>query len=136
MRSQTCFVLLLGLLMCVGCGKTKSTDELIADLKSDSKIGQERDRIIAVRLLPGRKEDAAKIVPVMIEALRGKQVDVRLSAAIGLGEFGEEAKVAIPDLRAAEKDQDARVRRQAGVALTRIDPTLVPRPDAVKPRRK
>ena len=136
MRSQTCFVLLLGLLMCVGCRKTKSTDELIADLKSGPQNGSERDRIIAVRLLPGRKEDAAKIVPVMVECLKDKQVDVRLSAAIGLGDFGEEAKVAIPDLRAAEKDQDARVRRQAGVALTRIDPTLVPRPDAVKPRRK
>jgi HEAT repeat protein len=122
--------------MCVGCRKTKSTDELIADLKSGPQSGSERDRIVAVRLLPGRKEDAAKIVPVMVECLKDNQVDVRLSAAIGLGAFGEEAKVAIPDLRAAEKDKDARVRRAAGVALTRIDPTLTPSPQPVKDRRK
>ena len=58
-----------------------TTDELIADLKSH----QERDRIIAVRLLPERKVDAAKIVPAMIECLTDRQEDVRLSAAIGLG---------------------------------------------------
>ena len=59
MRMRTRFVLLLCLLMSGGCAKTKSTDELIDDLKSN----HERDRIIAVRLLPQRKEDAAKIVP-------------------------------------------------------------------------
>ena len=34
MRVQTGLVLLLCLLACGGCGKRKSTDELIADLKS------------------------------------------------------------------------------------------------------
>ena len=121
-----------GLLICAGCGKTKSTDELIADLKS----GQERDRIIAVRLLPQQKVDAAKIVPAMIECLKDKQGDVRLSAAIGLGSFGEEARLAIPELQAAENDRDARVRRAAGVALSRIDPKLAPKTDPIKRRGK
>ncbi|HEV3136853.1 MAG TPA: HEAT repeat domain-containing protein [Pirellulales bacterium] len=128
MHLRTRFVLLVGLLICAGCGKTKSTDELIADLKS----GQERDRIIAVRLLPRQKVDAAKIVPVMIDCLADKQGDVRLSAAIGLGSFGEEARLAIPELQAAENDRDARVRRAAGVALSRIDPKLAPKNDPVK----
>ena len=132
MHVRTRFVLWLGLLMCAGCGKAKSTDELIADLKS----GQERDRIIAVRLLPQQKVDAAKIVPVMTECLKDKQGDVRLSAAIGLGSVGEEAKLAIPELQAAENDRDARVRRAAGVALSRIDPKLVPKTDQSKLRRK
>jgi HEAT repeat protein len=122
------FVLWLGLLICAGCGKTKSTDELIVDLKSD----QERDRIIAVRLLPQQKADAAKIVPAMIECLKDKQGDVRLSAAIGLGSFGEEAMLAVPELQAAEDDRDARVRRAAGVALSRIDPKLAPKTDPSK----
>ena len=78
---QTRLVLLLCLLACGGCGKKKSTDELIADLKS----GQERERIIAVRLLPQRKGDAAKVVPALIEALKDKEDDVRWSAALGLG---------------------------------------------------
>ena len=61
MRVRTRLVLLLCLLVCGGCGQQKSTNELIADLKSP----QERDRIIAVRLLPQRKGDAAKIVPAL-----------------------------------------------------------------------
>jgi HEAT repeat protein len=119
MRVRIRFLLVLCLLPCGGCGK-KSTDELIADLKSP----QEKDRIIAVRLLPQRKGDATpQIVPAMIESLKDKEGDVRWSAAIGLGYFGEEAKDAIPALQAALHDRDARVREAAGVALSRIDPT-------------
>lgn len=115
--------LLCGPLLCTlasnGCGKPeKTTPELIADLKSP----QEKDRIIAVRLLPGHKADAAQAVPAMIEALNDGKVDVRWSAAIGLGYFGDGAKEAIPALQAALKDHDARVREAAGVALSRIDP--------------
>ena len=117
MRVRACLVLLLGLLACGGCGK-KSTDQLIEDLKSP----EERDRLIAVRLLPQRKGDAAQVVPALIEALKDKEGDIRWSAAIGLGSFGEQAKDAIPALQAAQRDRDARVREAAGVALSRIDP--------------
>jgi HEAT repeat protein len=113
---------LLCLLASYGCGKReKSTPELIADLKSP----EEKDRVIAVRLLPGHKEDAVQIVPAMIEALKDKKNDndIRWSAAIGLGYFGDNAKEAIPALQAALTDQDARVREAASVALSRIDPT-------------
>jgi len=107
------------LLACGGCGKEKSTDELITDLKSP----QERERVIAVRLLPQRKGDAAQVVPMLIEALQDKQGDIRCSAAIGLGSFGDQARDAIPALQAAQRDRDARVREAAGTALARIDPT-------------
>ena len=130
MRVWTRFVLLLCLLACGGCGKKKSTDELIADLKAS----QERERIIAARLLPQRKGDAAQVVPALIEALKGKEGDVRWGAAIGLGSFGEQAKDAIPALQAAQRDRDARVREAAGVALSRIDPAQFPAPS--KPRGK
>jgi HEAT repeat protein len=73
--------------------------------------------------LPQRKGDAAQVVPALIESLKDKQDDVRLSAAIGLGYFGEQARDAIPALQAAKRDHDARVREAAGVALSRIDPT-------------
>ena len=124
MRVWTRLVLLFGLLACAGCGKTKSTDELIADLKGS----QERERLIAVRLLPQRKGDSAKVVPALIEAVKDKDGDIRWSAAIGLGYFGEKARDAIPALQAAERDKDARVREAAGVALSRIDPTSFPAP--------
>jgi HEAT repeat protein len=131
MRVRTCLVLLLCLPACGGCGQ-KSTDELIGDLKSS----EERDRLIAVRLLPQRKEEAARVVPALIEALKDRGNDVRLSAAIGLGYFGEQARDAVPALQAARRDRDARVREQAGVALSRIDPTRFPAPSRAGPARR
>jgi HEAT repeat protein len=124
MRERTRLVLLLCLLACGGCGKEKSTDEMIADLKSPQ--AKEIDRIKAVRLLPQRTGEAAKVVPALIEALKDKDGDIRWSAAIGLGYFGDQAKDAIPALQTAKNDRDARVREAAGVALSRIDPSQFP----------
>ena len=121
MRARWLLVLLLCLLTC-GCGK-KSTDELIGDLRSP----QEKERLTAVRLLPQRKGDAAKVVPALIESLKDKHDDVRLSAAIGLGSFGEEAKDAIPALQNALNDHDARVR-EAAASPWRIDPDSTAKP--------
>jgi HEAT repeat protein len=118
-RGRAWWAMLLGLLATVGCTKVKTTDELIADLKSK----HERDRIIAVRLLPERKDEAAKVIPALVEALGDSDADVRVSAAIGVGSFGPQASEAIPKLQALAKDRDARVRKAAGVALSRIDPT-------------
>ena len=81
----------------------------------------------AARLLPHDK-GRGKVVPALIEALKGKNFAVRRSAAIKLGSFGEEAKEAIPALQAALHDPDARIREAAGVALSRIDPTKFPVP--------
>jgi HEAT repeat protein len=130
MRGRTFVLLLLCLLACGGCTKTKSTNELIADLRGS----QERERLIAVRLLPQRKADAAQVVPALIETLKDKDGDLRWSAAIGLGYFGEQAKDAIPALQAAQSDRDARVREAAGVALSRIDPARFPVPS--NPRKQ
>jgi HEAT repeat protein len=121
MRVQTGWVLLLCLLACGGCSGGKSTDELIGDLKS----GKEKEGIIAARTLP--QGDAEKVVPTLIEALRHRGQDIRRSAAVKLGGFGEQAKDAIPALqKAAEHDGDARVREAAGIALSRIDPEGFP----------
>jgi HEAT repeat protein len=119
MRGQTGLVLLLCLLACVGCGQEKSTDELIADLKS----GKEIEGTNAARLLPRESSEAAKIVPALIEALNHRGSAIRRSSALKLGEFHELAKDAIPALQKVENsDSDARVREAAGIALSRIDP--------------
>jgi HEAT repeat protein len=126
-------VLLLGLLTCFGCSREKSTDQLIQDLDS----AQEKDRIVAVRLLGIRDQEPAKVVPPLIKALKAKEIDVRISAAIGLGYFGEQAREAIPALEEAQHDRDPRVREGAGVALSRIDPEKFPvASTAKKPRPK
>jgi HEAT repeat protein len=124
MRVRASLITIACLLACGGCGKKKSTDQLLEDLKSS----QVKDRLIAVRLLPQRKGEAEKVVPALIDALRDSEDDIRLSAAIGLGYFGEEAKAAIPRLQAVQRDEDARVREAVSVALSRIDPSL-PKPD-------
>ena len=128
MRARTPLVLLLCLLAC-GCGKKKSTAELIADLKGPG----ERERVIAARTLPQRTGDADLVVPALVEALQDREGDVRRSAALGLGSFGDRAKDAVPALQAAQRDRDARVREAAAVALSRIDPARFPAPRKARP---
>ena len=128
MSGKSRMVLLLCLWTSGGCGK-ESTDQLLEDLKSP----RERDRIRAVRLLPQHKGDASQVVPALIDALKDKQGDVRRSAAVALGYFGEQAHDAISALQTAQRDRDARVREAAGVALSRIDPKLAPKTAPVKP---
>jgi HEAT repeat protein len=82
--------------------------------------------VAPARLLSQRKADAAQVVPALIEALKDDDGDVRHSAAIGLGSFGEQAKAAIPALQATLEDRDARVKSAAKTALARIDPTFAP----------
>lgn len=127
MRVRTRFVVLLSLLTCVGCGYKRSTDQLISDLKAPN----EKEQVTAVRLLPRRKGDAAKVIPALIEALKDKSDNVRQSAVIGLGSFGAEAKDAIPALEAMQRDPDHRIREAVAVALFRIDPRF---PDPYKSR--
>jgi HEAT repeat protein len=116
-------VVLLCTLACGGCSTGKSTDELIADLKSGTEI----DAVKAARTLPRARADAAKVVPALIEGLTHKGNDVRRSSALKLGEFHELAKEAIPALQKAEQDDgDARVREAAAIALSRIDPEQFP----------
>ena len=131
MRVRIFLVLFVCLLACGGCGK-KSTDQLIQDLKSS----QVKERLIAVRLLQERKGDAAKVVPALIEALKDKESDIRWSAAIGLGYFGNQAKDAIPALEVAQNDRDARVREAARVALSRIDPSLPQKAASAGPKQQ
>ena len=123
MSIRTCLVLLLSALVCVGCGtKEKSTSELLTDLKK----GEERERLVAVRTVSNG--EPAQVVPALIEALKDKENDIRLSAAIKLGVIGEPARDALPALEAALTDRDARVRQAAGKALSRIDPVKYPTP--------
>jgi HEAT repeat protein len=131
MRARARFLLLLCLLACCGCGKTKSTDELLVDLKG-TEVG---DRLKAVRLLSRQKGDPAKVVPALIEALKSKGADVRISAAIGLGSYGEQAKDAIPALQIVQRDPDGRVREAAGLALSRIEPDRFPPPSKTQKGR-
>jgi hypothetical protein len=126
------FILAFSFLAITGCGNEKSTDQLIADLQS----AQQKDRIVAARLLGQRTGDAARTVPALVQSLKDGDSDVRWSAAIGLGYFGKDAREAIPALQTAQSDRDARVREAARVALSRIDPELAANPAPSKRQGK
>jgi len=115
-----------------GCSRQKSTAELIQDLKSTN----DKDRIVAVRLLETRTGEPAEVIPALIDSLKSTDPDVRIGAAIGLGYFGEQANDAVPALQAAKSDRDARVREAAGVALYRIDPDKFPDPTKQRAERR
>jgi HEAT repeat protein len=115
-------ILLLGALACSGCTRTRSTADLLNDLNS----AHEGERHGAVRLLAQRKADAAQVVPALIGALNDKDAEIRRSAALGLGGFGDAARDAIPALEAAGGDRDSRVREAARIALSRLDPSRFP----------
>jgi hypothetical protein len=69
MRLRTGLVLLLCLLACAGCGKKKSTDQLLEDLKSS----QEHERLIAIRLPPHRKGDVDVSVSSVLDLTRPRR---------------------------------------------------------------
>jgi HEAT repeat protein len=124
MRLRTCAILFLLLIVTVtGCGRSKSTAELLNDLKGT----EDHDRVNAARLLPQKKGDPGQVVPALIQALKDKEGEVRRSAALGLGSFGDKARDAIDTLEAvSQSDRDPRVREAAGIALSRIDPERFP----------
>jgi HEAT repeat protein len=132
MHTAMRYLLLICLLAAVGCSSKKSTTQLIADLKS----ADEKDRLVAVRLLADRKGDADQVVPALTEALQDKESDIRLSAAIGLGYFGEKAKESVPALQAALHDRDPRVREAAGHAIARISPEQAPKIEPAHGKKK
>lgn len=116
------------LVIAAGCGGD-STAQLIAKTKS-SDMGT---RLRAVRDLPQHRDDAAEVIPALIEALKDDVPEVRRSAAFGLGTFGEQAKDAVPALQAALQDSSSEVRKAAAVALGYIDPSRS-RPATAKAR--
>jgi HEAT repeat protein len=106
----------LVLLFAVGC--QRSTTSIIDDLKSPDS----GTRLKAARTLGQRRDDAARVIPALTEALQDDDAEVRRSVAYSLGTFREQAKDAIPALEACLGDRDAGVREAAGIALEYIDP--------------
>src|SRR5438067_1603495 len=78
------------LLAGMGCGRSASTNELIAQARSNESA----DRVKAVRALGKRSADAEKVVPVLVERLQDVDAFVRRDAAHALGQIGPAARSA------------------------------------------
>jgi HEAT repeat protein len=109
------------LLLSVGCSRSKTTEELIAQ----AKTADEAARLRAIHELSAPDKDAAVLVPVLTDALRDDNYYVRRDAARTLRRFGPEARDAVPALVVALKDREPSVRRAAANALAEIDPAAV-----------
>ena len=122
MRARPRFILFLCLLACGGCGKEKSTSQLIDDLKASD----ERERTNAVRVFAcSERTRTAQVVPGDDQRPQGQRDSVTAAAPpSGSGLVRRQSATdAVPALtEAAKSDRDARVREAAGIALSRIDP--------------
>ena len=117
MRGQSRFVFAGWLLALGGCG-SGSTAHWIDQLKSS----EPKTRLQAVHILQQRKQDAAQIVPALIESLKDENSFIRRDAAWTLGSFGEESRNAIPSLQEALHDREPSVRKAAARSLNQIAP--------------
>ncbi len=61
-------------------------------------------------------------VTVLADALKHRDADIRLNAAVALSQFGRQARSAVGPLSDALKDADAQVRARAAEALSYIGP--------------
>jgi HEAT repeat protein len=123
------FVLLVALVC--GCGGQKNTDYWIAQA---TKAPSAAERLQAIDALKQRTAEAEVVVPALAESLKDTDTFVRRDAARALGDFGPEARAAVPALLALQKDKEP-VRRAVEEALGRIDPEAANRFKPSKPSK-
>jgi HEAT repeat protein len=67
-----------------------------------------------------------EVLPLVIEALKDKSPQLRLSAAQALQQMGHNGKKALPELTEALKDSESNVRQHAFYALCNMVPDSLP----------
>ncbi len=93
---------------------------LINNLRLET--GYARQRVIAALQKIDAETAARKGIPILIAQLNRKGDYSRAASARRLGTFGPVAKEAVPSLIKALRDEDKDVRKEAGIALKKIDP--------------
>jgi HEAT repeat protein len=111
------------LLAAAGCGRGKTTQDWVAQMK-DSDSAQ---RLRAVKAVAGSRSEAALVVPALAEALRDPNAFVRRDAAEALKKIGPEARPAVPAIVATLRDRNRTVRKAAVEALKSVDPETAAR---------
>jgi len=74
------------------------------------------EALVKIHLEPGL------LMPILIDGLQGEYVRLRLYSVRALGEFGKEAKAAVPGLTQLLSDPDTNIVTEASNALKAIDP--------------
>jgi HEAT repeat protein len=103
-------------------------DRLGAALKDEDE--QVRLSVALALWGKGKASLRADLVTVATAALKSQSASIRKRAAVVLGEFGAEAREAVPALVEALRESDATVRQAAAAALRRVDPAAAARAGA------
>jgi HEAT repeat protein len=105
----------------IGGASREATPALLDILKKDPETMVRGAVAHALGQIAGKD-----VVPALAQALKDREPQVRVHAAMSLGRLGAQAKEAIPALREALKDSHGDVRRNARLALKRIDLRAAP----------
>lgn len=109
----------LAVLCTIGTEAQKAIPTLLKSLEEDENeliLTQILETLFALGT-PG-----SQMVPILMNKLSNPNENVRLNVAWLLGQFLEEAKIAIPHLKQALQDPSTKVRLYAKEALTKIEP--------------
>ena len=106
------------LLAAAGCGRGKTTQDWVAQMK-DSDSAQ---RLRAVKAVAEGRTEPGLVVPALVEALKDQNAFVRRDAAQALMKIGPDARPAVPAIIATLRDRNRSVRRAAAEALKTVDP--------------
>jgi len=83
-------------------------------------------------LLNGMEKEKAELLPDLIGAMQSSDWGIRNNAALALGCYSERAQVVTPVLLNATRDPVIHVRLAALMALSRVDPKTLAKPEVVQ----
>ncbi len=93
-----------------------SSNEIISQALTKLKSSDEATVFQGVKEL---KKTGKAAVPILIKALKDEK-SLRMISSVVLGEFGADAKEAVPELASLLKDDDEDIRMSAALSLMRI----------------
>ncbi|MBM3242164.1 HEAT repeat domain-containing protein [Candidatus Poribacteria bacterium] len=111
-------------LLVAGCGSQDEAEEQQKELRYYIEQLRAQDMFLSTEAAFKLADIGEPAVPLLIEALSDENWQVRLNAAVALGQIGDSA--AVPALIAALNDEAWEVRANATVALGKMGQTVVP----------
>lgn len=105
-------------------GRAGPVSEPVLDALGERLDDEPLVRLIALQSLALLGAEPDRVLPPLLEALRGPDEAHRATASYTLAQMGENARAALPALMDALGDESLRVRSNAAVALDALDPSL------------
>lgn len=101
-------------------GSGRVPDVTIETLLQSVRDNKGTKRLLAMSAVAGIEEEAARVVPVLMEVFRTGHASERSEAINAMGRMGERARSAVPLLLEASADSAAYIRQAAASALGEV----------------